>query len=251
MRTTTKTTTFRRRRLIALGACAGLVLGACGDDDDGAAAACDPWIAINAEFNEEPNPDTLVPLLDEFDETAPEEITDSVAVMTGAARTVVDTGDFAAFESPEFTEAQGEVDPWMFENCDFDETAEVTAADYKFEGVPDEFDAGTAAILLTNDGEEPHEMAIMRKADDVTQSWEEILALPQEEGEALVVQVGGTFAPRKGTKGVAVVELVPGDYVVTCFVPTGTSISADGEFTEGTGVPHFMGGMLQEFTVSA
>ena len=48
----------------------------------------------------------------------------------------------------------------------------------------------------------------------------------------------------------AVVELVPGDDVVTCFVPTGTSISADGEFTEGTGVPHFMGGMLQEFTVS-
>jgi hypothetical protein len=251
MRTTTKTTTHRRRRLIALGACAGLVLGACGDDDDEAAAACDPWIAINAEFNEEPNPDTLVPLLDEFDETAPEEVADSVAVMTGAARTVVETGDFAAFDSPEFTEAQGEVDPWMFENCDFDETAEVTASDYKFDGVPDEFDAGTAAILMTNEGAEPHEMAIMRKADGVTQSWEEILALPQEEAEALVVQVGGTFAPRKGTKGVAVVELVPGDYVVTCFVPTGTSISADGEFTAGTGVPHFMGGMLQEFTVSA
>ena len=251
MRTTIKMTTLRPRRLIALGACAGLVLGACGDDDDEAAAACEPWTAINAQFNGEPNPDTLVPLLDEFDETAPEEIADSVAVMTGAARTVVETGDFAAFESPEFSAAQGEVDPWMFENCDFDETAEVTASEYKFEGVPDEFDAGTAAILLTNEGEEAHEMAIMRKADGVTQSWDEILALPQEEAEALVVQVGGTFAPRKGTKGVAVVELVPGDYVVTCFVPTGTSMSADGEVTEGTGVPHFMGGMLQEFTVSA
>ena len=64
-------------------------------------------------------------------------------------------------------------------------------------------------------------MAIMRKADGVTQSWEEILALPQEEAEALVVQVGGAFAPNKDAKGLAVVDLVPGDYVATCFVPAG------------------------------
>ena len=72
-------------------------------------------------------------------------------------------------------------------------------------------------------------MAIMRKADGVTQSWDEILALPQEEAEALVEQVGGTFAPRNGTQGLAVVELTPGEYVVVCFVPTGTSMSADGD----------------------
>ena len=185
-----------------------------------------------------------MPLLDEVDENAPEDLADPVAVMTGAARTVVETGDFAAFESPEFAAAQGTVDPWMFEHCEFDQKAEVTASEYKFEGVPSELDAGTAAILLTNDGAEAHEMAIMRKADGVTQSWEEILALPQEEAEALVVQVGGTFAPARATKGLAVVDLVPGDYVVTCFVPTGTSMSADGEVTEGTGVPHFMRGML-------
>ena len=33
------------------------------------------------------------------------------------------------------------------------------------------------------------------------------------------MQVGGTFAPRKDTQGLAVVDLVPGDYVVACFVP--------------------------------
>ena len=248
---TTTTTTFRPRGLIALGVCAGLVLAACGDDDEAAAAACEPYIAINAQFNEEPDPETLAPLLDEFDETAHEDIGDSAAVMTEAARSVIETGDFAAFESPEFAAAQGEVDPWMFDNCDFDETAEVTASEYEFEGVPDEFDTGTAAILLTNEGDEAHEMAIMRKAEGVTQSWDEILALPQEEGEALVVQVGGTFAPRKGTQGLAIVDLVAGDYAVLCFVPTGTTMTADGEVTEGTGVPHFMGGMLEEFTVSA
>jgi hypothetical protein len=254
MKMMNRASTLRPRRLIAISVCAGLVLAACGDDDDdgaAAAAACDPYVAITNSFNGEPDPATLTPLLDELDANAPEEIAGSVAVMTGAARTALETGDFASFETAEFGDAQSEVDPWMFENCDFDQTAEVTASEYEFEGVPEELEVGSAAFLLTNEGEEAHELAIMRKADGVTQSWDEILALPQEEGEALVVQVGGAFAPGEGTQGVAFVDLVPGDYVVTCFVPTGTSMTADGEVTEGTGVPHFMGGMIDEFTVSA
>jgi hypothetical protein len=247
----TKTTTFRPRGLIALGACAGLLLGACGGDDDNAAAVCEPYIGVTLQFNGEPDPATIGPLLDAIDEHAPGELKDPLGVMTGTARTAIKDGDFDAFESPDFAAAQSEVDPWMFEHCKFDETAEVTAADYKFTGVPAELDAGTAGILVTNKGKEAHEMAIMRKADGVTQSWDEIMALPQEEGESLVVQVGGAFAPRNGTKGLAVVDLVPGDYVVACFVPTGTSMAADGTMTEGTGMPHFMGGMLQEFKVTA
>src|SRR4029078_8573799 len=130
--------------------------------------------------------------------------------------------------------------PWMFEHCEFDQKKEVTASEYKFEGLPKKLDAGTPAILLPNGGAEAHEMAIMRKADGVTQSWEEILALPQEEAQALVVQVGGAFAPNKEPTGLAVVDLVPGDYVATCFVPTGTSMASDGTVTEGTGTPHFV-----------
>ena len=206
---------------------------------------------MTASFNGEPDPATLTPLLDDLDENAPDDLQEPLAVMTGAAREVLENGDFAAFESPEFAAAQGTVDPWMFENCEFDQQAEVTAEEFTFTGMPDELDAGRAAILLTNKGAEAHEMAIMRKADGVEQSWEEILALPQEEAEALVVQVGGAFAPRKDTKGLAVVDLVPGDYVVACFVPGGTSMTADGTVTEGTGQPHFMSGMLEEFTVPA
>ena len=253
MRSTTKTSAHRLTGLVALGAFAGLVLGACGDDEkEEAAAACAPYFAITAQFNGEPDPATLGPLLDEVDAAAAdEEIAEPLAVMTGAARTVLETGDDSIFGTPEVINAQSEVDPWMFENCTFTEKAEVTASEYKFEGVPDSFDAGTAGILLTNGGNEAHEMAIMRKDEGVTQTWDEILALPEEEAEALVVQVGGGFAPTKGSKGLSIVELVPGDYVVLCFVPTGTSVGADGTFTEGTGVPHFMGGMKEEFTVSS
>ena len=92
-------------------------------------------------------------------------------------------------------------------------------------------------------------MAIMRKADGVTQTWDEILALPQEEAEALVVEVGSTWAPNKGAQGLAVVDLVAGEYVATCFVPDGTTVAKDGAVSEGTGTPHFMHGMISEFTV--
>ena len=251
--TTTTTTTAARRRwgypFVALTACSAFALGACGDDAD-AASVCDPYLEMSLAMNGEPDPATLGPLLDDLDENAPEDLEESLSVMTTAARQVLETGDFAAFDSPDFAAAQGEVDPWIFEECDFDGSEEVTAEDYAFDGLPDELDAGTTAILFTNEGEEAHELAIMRKADGVTQTWDEILALPQEEGEALVEQVGGTFAPRNGTQGLAVVELTPGEYVAACFVPTGTSMSADGEVTEGTGVPHFMGGMVHEFTVT-
>ena len=242
----------RRIGFAALGACAALALGACGDDADAEApAVCEPYLGVTAQFNDEPDPATITPLLDAVDENAPEDLAEPLGVMTGAARQVVETGDFASFESPEFAAAQGTVDPWMFEHCEFDQKKEVTASEYKFEGLPSKLDAGTAAILLSNGGAEAHEMAIMRKADGVTQSWEEILSLPQEEADALVVQVGGAFAPNKGATGLAVIDLVPGDYIATCFVPTGTTMASDGTVTEGTGALHFTHGMKSEFTVEA
>jgi hypothetical protein len=230
-----------------------LLLAACGDDAASAdsATVCEPYLGVTAQFNGEPDPATLTPLLDEVDENAPDDLAEPLGVMTGAARQVLENGDFSSFESPEFTDAQSTVDPWMFEHCDFEQKVEVSAADFEFEGLPDELDAGSAAILMTNDGAEAHEMAIMRKADGVTQSWDEILALPQEEAEALVEQVGGTFAPTNGAKGLAIVELAPGEYLAACFVPAGTTVASDGSFTEGTGTPHFMHGMTAEFTVSA
>jgi hypothetical protein len=243
----------QRRRIsagaLALGAFAGVALGACGDDEE-AAAVCAPYLQTSAAFNGEPDPAQVTPLLDQLDEDAPDEIADEVAVMSGAARQALE-GDTSALESPEFVQAMGEVDPWMFENCEFDATSEVTATEYEFEGLKDEYDAGRVGLLLTNDGAEAHEMAIMKKADGVTDSWDDILALPQDEAESKVEQVGSTFAPRKGTSGLAVVDLEEGEYIALCFVPMGTSMAADGSFTEGEGQPHFMGGMKHEFTVDA
>ena len=56
----------------------------------------------------------------------------------------------------------------------------VTAQDYHFEGLPSSVPAGTS-LTLTNAGHEVHELLVVRKNDGVTESFDELLALPQEE----------------------------------------------------------------------
>lgn len=212
---------------------------------------CTTYAEVTMAFSGEPDPDELMPMLDTLDAEAPDEIADSLEVMTAAARSVIESGgeDFSAFEAPEFGEAQGEVDPFMFENCEFDAKVEVTATEYSFEGMPDEVSAGRVAVLLTNEGAEAHEIGIGRKADDATESLDELLALEEEEMMEKLQPVGGAFAPTTGSQGLAIVDLEEGEYVAVCFIPVGTVMGE--EETEGDGPPHHAEGMALEFTVTS
>ena len=73
---------------------------------------------------------------------------------------------------------------------------------------------------------------------------QELLALPEEEAMAKVDMVAAVFAP-PGDESYSVADLEAGDYAMVCFIPTGASE----ENPEGTGPPHFIQGMLAEFTV--
>ena len=224
--------------------------GAGGGGDE--TAVCDPYIDVSLAFNGEPDPAALVPMLDEIEAKAPAEIAAELGTMVDAGRKVMESQgqDFSAFETVEFAEAQGTVDPWMYEHCPFENKAEVTAADFSFEGIPSEVAAGGWAMLLTNEGTEAHELAVLRKAEGTTESWDELLALPEEEAEAKVEFAGGAFAGVSGSSGLLIADLTPGDYIAVCFVPAGTSMTAGGAVTEGTGVPHHVAGMRHEFTVA-
>lgn len=219
-----------------------------GDDTE----LCTAYADVTAAFSgPPPDPETITPLLETLDAEAPEEVADPLGVMTDAARTAVDSGgeDSSPFEAPEFLEAQSEVDPYMFENCDYDAKVEVTATEYAFEGIPDEIDAGTVAFLLTNEGNEAHEIGLARKKDDVTESFDELLEMDEAEAETKIDFAGGAFAASSGDQGLAIADLEPGEYVAVCFIPVGTSMEGD-DMQEGDGPPHFMQGMKAEFTVS-
>jgi uncharacterized cupredoxin-like copper-binding protein len=131
----------------------------------------------------------------------------------------------------------------------------VTAVDFKFEGVPAEVASGTA-MRLTNQGQEVHEMVVVRKLPTTTQSFEELLAMPEDEALKLVENIGVAFAEPGETSQEVVTTGEAGDYLMLCFIPAGTTSlpSMDPNASDapslGTGAPHFTLGMLQEFSVT-
>jgi hypothetical protein len=131
----------------------------------------------------------------------------------------------------------------------------VTAVDFAFEGVPAEVPSGTT-LGLTNSGQEVHEMVVVRKLPTTTQSFEELLALPQDQALGLVQDIGFAFAEPGATAAQVVTTGEAGDYLMVCFIPAGTTSlpSIDPAASEppslGTGAPHFTLGMLKEFTVT-
>ena len=99
-------------------------------------------------------------------------------------------------------------------------------------------------------------MVVVRKLPTTTQSFEELLAMPEDQAQTLVENVGFTFAEPGQTSADVVTAGEPGEYLMICFVPAGTTSlpSIDPNASEapslGTGAPHFTLGMLQEFTVT-
>lgn len=131
----------------------------------------------------------------------------------------------------------------------------VDAVDFKFENVPAEIKSGTT-LGLTNTGQEVHEMVVVRKLPTTTQSFEELLAMPGDEAQKYVQDVGFAMALPGQTSTDTVTLGEPGDYLMLCFIPAGTTSlpSLDPNSSEapslGTGAPHFTLGMQQEFTVT-
>ena len=262
--------------VVALGA----GLGACGDDDDddvaasgsasGSEAEADGTLATYCEktvqIETAPDPevdwetaseeeiataiksyanDTLLPIADDIKANAPEEIADDIALLHAAVVKVADTGDFeGAFETPEVSAAEDRVHEHDLEACGWT-VVDVTATNYAFEGIPDELEAKTTSFELTNEGTELHELIVIRKNDDTTESFDELLEMPEEEAQQKTTFITATFTP-PGESDSAIAELEAGEYIALCFIPVG---SVDEE-TEVDGPPHFTQGMKHEFTVS-
>ena len=53
--------------------------------------------------------------------------------------------------------------------------------DYGFTGLPTSLPAGVISFELTNAGSEPQVMVLVRKNDNVTETFDELLALPEDE----------------------------------------------------------------------
>ena len=132
---------------------------------------------------------------------------------------------------------------------------DVVGTEYAFSGLQPSY-SGPITIAFRNEGAEVHEIVVVRKNAGVTEAWEALLALPEEESATKVAFAGVAFAEPGQTAPEMVTASEPGEYLAICFIPQGTTElpSIDPNASEppdlGTGAPHFTLGMQTEFTIT-
>ncbi|WP_104525684.1 hypothetical protein [Blastococcus atacamensis] len=182
----------------------------------------------------------LTPLLERAQDTAPEEVADDVTTAVDTMKQALTTGDMAPMEGAEFMAADDAIDEYMLAECGY-EQIEATGVDYEYEGIPDSVPSGVVAVTFRNEGEELHEIGVVRINDGVDMPLAELAALPPEQSESMVQFTGAAFA-HPGASDTVFLRMEPGRYGAVCFVPQGTAHDA-----EGSGPPHLALGMLAEF----
>lgn len=190
---------------------------------------------ISAAFSE---------LYEDYARTAQSDVKAEVEKQVAALEEAIDEGNPEFFFEPEFAAADKVVDDFLVAECGF-ERISATTVDYEFEGLPTVSPAGVTALEITNEGEEFHEIVLMRINDDVEESVEELLEMDEEEVEGKIVPAGVVLA-MPGTSAINFFDLAPGRYAVLCFISKDSDAEHD---FQGEGPPHFTEGMLEELEV--
>jgi len=245
-----------RPRRIAAGLAVAVALtttaAACSDRDDGAARdakaaqvsaeACAAYVGLGTAFAGDPS--QAGPAFETFETTAPTALTAEARKVASTFRSLSeDGGDPSALSTPAYTNASTAIADAYVEGCDTAAVLDVDGVDYGFEGLPGHVKAGRVAIRFTNatEHDEAHELVLVRRNDGVTESVDELLALPQDEAMSKVQTKGVVMAAKPGTEATTMVDLEPGSYIAVCFVPIGGAED---------GAPHFTSGMVAELDVS-
>jgi hypothetical protein len=119
-------------------------------------------------------------------------------------------------------------------------TVDVTAVEYEFR-LDGDVPAGNDGFVLTNDGEEPHELIVLQLEDGKTlQDVKDLVANgAPKQPPSWVTPVTRTFAKPGRTSDPVIAQVESGQtYVIACFVTT------------KKGVPHAALGMLDELHVA-
>ncbi len=180
----------------------------------------------------------VLPLGEQVVAAAPPELKADGNILLDTVRKAAQTGDPSGFDEPAFKAAEAKTHAFDLKNCGW-ASADVTAKDYSFSGVPKSVEPGPLSIQLANKGKDIHDLTVFRINDGVTDSVKDIVALPQEEAMKKVTTMGATFA-EPGGSDYKVFKLEKGTYGVACFIGLGE---------KHDGPPHASKGMYASFTV--
>jgi uncharacterized cupredoxin-like copper-binding protein len=112
----------------------------------------------------------------------------------------------------------------------------VVATEYAF-AAPDTIAAGMTTFTLRNDGKELHHLVVARLDSGHTRADFAKAAEVDGPTPGWIVFVGGPNPPRPGGVAKSTTNLLPGHYILVCFIP-----AKDGQ-------PHVAKGMIRELTV--
>ena len=145
-----------------------------------------------------------------------------------------------------------------------DDTKTVTAADYSFQNLPKEVDAGTTLKLENKSTKELHEMVLIRIPDSETRPVADLVKLPESELDRLFAGEPAMVLLRPPGSGEQINAVGDGKitekgrYAVICAIPTGAdpaAYMAAAQNSQGGppnvpgGPPHFVQGMFGEIKV--
>ena len=97
---------------------------------------------------------------------------------------------------------------------------DVTSVDFGYELAATEVPAGPVQVNQTNEGNEDHQVTLIRLDDGMTP--DELVTIIAEEGDGALdpsIFAGGPNSVVPGESNTALVELAAGDYVAYCFLP--------------------------------
>ena len=146
-----------------------------------------------------------------------------------------------------------------------DEIRTVTGADYSFQNLPKEVDAGTEFRLTNSSRRELHEMVLIPIPASETRPVADLVKLPESQQEAIFGSAEPAMvliAPPGGGEMIKAVGdgkvTQKGRYAVICGIPVGADPAAylaaaqssqGGPPSVAGGPPHFVQGMFGEITV--
>jgi hypothetical protein len=243
------------KALVAVTALA-MVATACGDDDDSEAASGDDTEAfcdIARELDAQEDFPSIEQL-EEYRDTAPEEIREEAEFVAAEFIKATEAGDvFAAFEVEGMDEAFGDViEPYETKECGIEHDDEedeeeedpsvkvldpaaarvdVTATEYEF-ALTAPAVAGRTSFVMTNKGAERHVMYLFHVAEGKTV--EDVMESEGDDGYDLDWESDTATA---GEEAVLTADLVPGEYGLICYI------------ANAEGKSHSELGMKETFTI--
>lgn len=114
----------------------------------------------------------------------------------------------------------------------------VVATDFAFPQAPDTIPAGLTSFRLESESPIPHHVVLARLEEGHT--YDELITYigTEQASPSWVTYVGGPNAPTPGEISRTMVDLVPGNYAILCWIPV------------PDGMPHVMKGMSRPLTVT-